>query len=99
MVIKSANRQIRIPKYREFPGSQWSGLHTFTAEVSDSIPSKGNDPTSLAAQPKEKKKYSNTKCYRPAKLSKQLRKVSSLEESYLRTKKSKGNVNRTNIRL
>lgn len=56
MVIKSANRQIRIPKYREFPGSQWSGLHTFTAEVSDSIPSKGNDPTSLAAQPKEKKK-------------------------------------------
>lgn len=55
MVIKSANRQIRIPKYREFPGSQWSGLHTFTAEVSDSIPSKGNDPTSLAAQPKEKK--------------------------------------------
>lgn len=42
MVIKSANRQIRIPKYREFPGSQWSGLHTFTAEVSDSIPSKGN---------------------------------------------------------
>ena len=42
MVIKSANRQIRIPKYREFPGSQWSGLHTFTAEVSDSIPSQGN---------------------------------------------------------
>ena len=43
MVIKSANRQIRIPKYREFPGSQWSGLHTFTAEVSDSIPSQGTE--------------------------------------------------------
>ena len=86
MVIKSANRQIRIPKYREFPGSQWSGLHTFTAEVSDSIPSQGNK-IPQALQHSQKKKNPNTKCYRPAKLSKQLRKVSSLEESYLRTKK------------
>ena len=90
MVIKSANRQIRIPKYREFPGSQWSGLHTFTAEVSDSIPSQGNKiPQALqnSLPPPQKKNKPNTKCYRPAKLSKQLRKVSSLEESYLRTKK------------
>ena len=60
MVIKSANRQIRIPKYREFPGSQWSGLHTFTAEVSDSIPSQGNKTPqalqhSLPPPPKKKK--------------------------------------------
>lgn len=59
MVIKSANRQIRIPKYREFPGSQWSGLHTFTAEVSDSIPSQGNKiPQALQhSQKKKKPKY------------------------------------------
>ena len=57
MVIKSANRQIRIPKYREFPGSQWLGLHTFTAEVLGFNPRSGKqDPTSLAAQPKTKTK-------------------------------------------
>lgn len=87
MVIKSANRQRRIPKYRESlaVSGQVSTLSLPRSRIQSPVrETRSHKPCSTA---KKKKKNPNTKCYRPAKLSKQLRKVSSLEESYLRTKK------------
>ena len=85
MVIKSANRQRRIPKYRESlaVSGQVSTLSLPRSRIQSPVrETRSHKPCSTA-----KKKTPNTKCYRPAKLSKLLRKVSSLEESYLRTKK------------